>query len=102
MVGHALTNVAAAALGFVALLLAGITVSAISSGVDGMMVIVVGATGWGAVVLGLIGAWLLSSSGPGYDSVLSSVRRRHRNGQNVRARPAIRAAEPTAAQPVAP
>ncbi|KPF43320.1 hypothetical protein IP87_17325 [beta proteobacterium AAP121] len=89
MVGHALKIVAAAAPGFVALLLAGITVSAISSGVEGMMVILVGATGWGAVVLGLIAAWLLSNSGPGCDSVRSPIRRRHRNGQNVHARPAI-------------
>jgi hypothetical protein len=113
MVGHTVRNIVAAALALLALLLAAITVSAIISGVDGLLVIVVGATGCGAVLLGLIAAWLRSSSGPDYEPVLSSVRSRHRTGHKFRARAATREADPMpvpppvmpirpAAQPVVP
>jgi hypothetical protein len=99
MDGQTVRKVAAAVLALIALLLAAITVSAIISGADGMLVIVVGATGSGAVLLGLIAAWLWFGSRPDYEPVLSSVRSRHRTGHKFPARPATRAAEPMPAPP---
>lgn len=97
---NAVRSTAAAALALLALLLAGITFSAIISGVDGLLVIVVGATGCGAIVFGLIAAWLWFKSGPEQGSVLSPVRNRHRSGATFRARPATRAAQPKPTPPI--
>jgi hypothetical protein len=99
MVGHTVRNTVAAALALLALLLAVVAVSAIISGVDGWLVIVVGVAGCGAVLLGLVAAWLRSSSGSDHEPVLSSVRSRHRTGHKFRARPATRAAEPMPVPP---
>jgi hypothetical protein len=95
-------NFVAAAVALLALLLAGVTFSAIVSGVDGLLVIVVGVAGGGAVLLGLLAAWLRSNSGSDHEPVLSSVRSRHRTGPKFRARPATRAAEPKPVPPPLP
>jgi hypothetical protein len=102
MDGYAVRAIGAAVLALLALLLAGITFSAIVSGVDGLLVIVVGATGCGAVLFGLIAAWLWSRSGPEHGSVLSTVRSRHRTGAKIHARPASRVAQPMPTPPVRP
>lgn len=102
MDGPAVRNVVATLLALMALLLAAITVSAILSGVDGLLVVVVGAAGCGAVLLGVIAAWLRFSSGSDYTPVLSSVRSRQRTDHKIRARLATPAAEPKSVPPPLP